>query len=224
MTEAGVVSLVVFDLDGTLVDSLADLAGAANATLARLAPEATALSLTEVRSFVGDGAGKLVSRSLAARGVAANRQEALSIFMTAYRGRLLAETRLYDGIADVLDAIAPGRTLAVLSNKPGELCRTILDGLGVATRFARVWGGDDAPKKPDPAGLSRLVAELGATRATTLMIGDSPNDVKAGRAAGVRSVGVGYGFDPAGTRAEEPDAWITAPRELVALLARLDAA
>ena len=212
--------LVAFDLDGTLIDSLADLASAANTMLAQLAPGAAPLSPAEIRGFVGDGAGKLASKTLAARGLA-SKPEALPVFLEAYRRALLDQTRLYDGVLEMLDALRPSHTLAVLSNKPGEMCRAILQGLGVADRFARIWGGDDAPKKPDPAGLSMLVRELGATPATTVMVGDSPNDLRAGRAAGVRGIGVTYGFDPAGVLAENPELVVRSPAELLGLLRTL---
>ncbi len=211
-------SLIVFDLDGTLIDSLADLRSAVNATLAELAPEAAPLSDAEVRQFVGDGARTLVSKSLAARGVSATLDDTLAIFLSAYRRGMLDETRLYDGVLEMLDALRPGYTLAVLSNKPGEMCRAILEGLSVADRFACIWGGDDAPKKPDPAGLLKLVADLGVTKATTVMVGDSATDVKTAKAARVRGIGVSYGFDPKGVLAAIPDVVVCSPAELLGAL------
>jgi phosphoglycolate phosphatase len=212
------VRLVVFDLDGTLIDSAADLAAAANAMLTHFAPAASALSLTDVRSFVGDGARKLVERTLRARGLAVPAEEGLSVFLPAYRACLLERTVLYPGVREALDALGATRTLAVLSNKPGGMSRTILAGLGVADRFSRIYGGDDVPKKPDPAGLLQLARELGAAPAETLMVGDSATDIRTGRAAGVRTAGVSYGFDRAGAERERPELMVSDLGELPGLL------
>jgi len=212
------VRLIVFDLDGTLIDSAGDLASAANVMLEQLVPGAQPLDEAEVRSFIGNGARMLVARSLAARGLALPVERARSLYLEAYRACMLDRTRLYPGVREALDALRSSRTLAVLSNKPGDMSRAILGGLGVADRFARVYGGDDVPKKPDPAGLQQLAAELGAAPGETLMVGDSKNDVGAGRAAGMRTVGVLYGYDRAGVEAERPEALLSDLRELPALL------
>jgi phosphoglycolate phosphatase len=212
------IRLVVFDLDGTLIDSAPDLASAVNAMLARLHPAAAPLSEAQVRSFVGDGARTLMERSLAARATSLAVEDALAVFLDEYRARMLQRTRLYPGAREVLDALAGTRTLAVLSNKLGDMSRTILAGLGVADRFARICGGDEVPKKPDPAGLRQLVTELGATPSQTAMIGDSANDVRTGRAAGARTVGVTYGYDGAGMLGQQPDAVLDELGQLPALL------
>ena len=202
MTPAG---LVVFDLDGTLIDSSADLAAAVNATLARIAPGTPPLPLDRVRSLVGHGAGALVARALAEAGLAHRPEDVLPAFLEVYRGRMLDETSLYPGVAEGLEALR-GYTLGVLSNKPGDMCRAILEGLGVAGRFARICGPEDVPRrKPDPAGLLWLMGEAGAGAQSTAMVGDSAVDVRTGRAAGVLTVGVSYGLDPEGLRAEPPD-------------------
>jgi len=212
------VRLLVFDLDGTLVDSLADIAGAANATLGRLAPGVTPLSREDVRAFVGEGARQLVERCLAARDLSHSADEVLPLYLDTYRTGLLVETRLYPGVAEALDALG-GRTLAVLTNKPGDLSRAILQGLGVAGRFARIWGGGDVPaKKPDPAGLLALAAALGARPEETALVGDSAVDVRTGRAAAVMTVGVTYGFDPEGLSRERPDRLIDDLRHLGAVV------
>lgn len=212
------VRLVVFDLDGTLIDSARDLATAVNRMLLGLAPGSAPLALEDVRSFIGNGARTLVARSLAARGLTDPPERALPTFLDAYRGCLLATTRLYPGVREALSALRASRTLAVLSNKPGDMSRAILAGLRVADRFARIYGGDDVPKKPDPAGLIQLMAELGVSAPETLMVGDSANDVRTGRAAGVRTAGVTYGFDAEGVEAERPDVVIGDPGELPGLL------
>ena len=209
--------LVVFDLDGTLVDSSQDLCTAINRMLAVLAPGATALSHPQVRSFVGDGARALVGRSLEAAGVAADVDPALPVFLEAYRGCLLDSTRFYPGVLDALDALRP-LPLAVLTNKPGDLSRDLLAGLGAAGRFVRVVGGGDAPRKPDPGGLRALMAECGAAPAETVLCGDSAIDVATGRAAGAFVVGVDCGFGSAGFADAPPDLRLPSVAELPAAL------
>jgi phosphoglycolate phosphatase len=213
--------LVVFDLDGTLVDSSGDLSAAINVMLAELAPGLPALDLGTVRSFVGDGAAALVRRSLDQAGLGIDTQAALPVFLKAYSAHLLDTTRLYDGILPMLDALRD-RTLAVLTNKPGGFSREILAGLGVLDRFVEAWGPEDAgAKKPDPAGLLRLVERCGVRPADAVLVGDSPIDVATARAAGVASIGVLWGFDPRSLRARQPDVEVGAPLDVAAALARL---
>ncbi len=151
--------LVVFDLDGTLVDSLADIATALNRTLARLSPGIPALSRDAVRPLIGSGARELIARALSRVELDAPVDEALALFLESYRGGLLDETRPYPGVVAGLDRLR-GLTLAVLTNKPGDMSRAILKGLGLADRFVSIYGGGDvSSKKPDPAGLRRLLAE-----------------------------------------------------------------
>jgi len=208
----------VFDLDGTLVDSARDLATAVNATLARVAPEAPPLPLSTVRAFVGDGAGVLVARTLTRVGLSLSAEEVLPIFLERYAACLLESTVLYPGVREALDALRP-RLLAVLSNKPGNMSRAILAGLGVAERFFRIYGGGDLPtRKPDPGGLNRLLADAGVTREEAVLVGDSAVDVRTGRAAGVRTVGVTYGLDSDGLRREEPDHLLSDLRDLIPLV------
>jgi phosphoglycolate phosphatase len=209
---------VVFDLDGTLVDSLRDLATALNATLAHISPATPPLPLETVRAFVGDGAGILVARTLARAGLSVRPEEVLPVFLERYAGCLLASTVLFPGVREALDALRP-RHLAVLTNKPGNMSRAILAGLGVAERFFRIYGGGDlATRKPDPAGLLRLLAEVGVPPEEAMMVGDSAVDVRTGRAAGVRTVGVTYGLDPEGLRQEGPDHLLGDLRDLGALV------
>jgi phosphoglycolate phosphatase len=147
----------------------------------------------------------------------------LPVFLEVYRGRMLDETVLYPGAVEALDALR-AYTLAVLTNKPGEMSRAILEGLGVAGRFARICGPEDVPgRKPDPAGLLSLMAEAGMGREATAMVGDSPVDVRTGRAAGVLTVGVSYGLDPEGLRADPPDVTIDDLRKLADVLRGLRA-
>lgn len=208
------VRLVVFDLDGTLIDSCEDLTAAVNATLACVAPGTRALPASRVRALIGSGARNLVLRSLAEAGVVRPVEDVLPAFLKTYRRGLLERTRLYPGVEEALDRLGD-RTLAVLSNKPGDMSRAILEGLGVAGRFARIYGGDDLPgKKPDPAGLLRLMEEMGTRPAEVAIVGDSAIDVRTGRAAGVRTIGVTYGFDPGSFEADPPDLLVDDLREL----------
>jgi len=214
------VDLVVFDLDGTLIDSAGDLAASVNAALQRLSPRSLPVSLERVRTFIGDGAAMLVARTLAAAGVSVSPDAALPVFLECYSERLLDTTVLYPGVAEALDALRD-RTLAVLTNKPGEMSRRILEGLGVAGRFARICGAGDVPaKKPDPAGLRMLLDEAGIPPSGAALVGDSAIDVRTGRAAGVRTVGVTYGLDRDSLRASPPDDLIDDLRELAARLAQ----
>ena len=208
------VDLVVFDLDGTLIDSAGDLARSVNAALERLAPGTPPVPLDRVRTFIGDGAAMLVSRTLGAAGVSVSTEEALRVFLDCYQARLLDTTVLHAGVLESLDALGD-RTLAVLTNKPGEMSRHILQGLGVAGRFARICGAGDVPaKKPDPAGLRLILDQTGVPPEAAVLVGDSAIDVRTGRAAGVRTVGVTYGLDPAGLEAMAPDVLIADLREL----------
>ena len=210
--------LVVFDLDGTLVDSASDLASAVNATLSRLAPAAPPLPLDRIRSFVGHGAGMLVARALEEAGLPHRPEDVLPLYLEVYRGRMLETTTLYPGVSEALDALR-GHALAVLTNKPGDMSRAILDGLGVASRFARICGPEDVPRrKPDPAGLLWLMQDAGVGPAAAAMVGDSPVDVRTGRAAGVLTVGVTYGLDPDGLRTDPPDVLLDDLRGLPDLL------
>jgi phosphoglycolate phosphatase len=212
-----VASLLVFDLDGTLVDSSRDIAAAMNTALGRLAPGTPEIPLPAIVSYVGEGARLLVERSLRHVGLDLSPEELLSVYLECYRERLLDTTCLYPGVAGALDTLT-GATLAVLTNKPGDLSRAILEGLGVGARFARVVGGGDGPsRKPDPAGLLQLMADLDGTPAGTWMIGDSATDVDVARAAGVRVAGVTWGFHPRELRAARPDLLIDAPHELASL-------
>jgi phosphoglycolate phosphatase len=209
--------LVVFDLDGTLIDSVADLATALNHTLKELDPSTRPLPLDRVRTFVGEGARVLVDRSLEAVSLDVPVDRALAVFMRHYADHLLDATRPYPGIPELLQRLN-GR-LAVLTNKPGEMSRRILDGLGLAQHFFAIYGGDDLPwRKPDPRGLVRLVEESSIARDQAVLVGDSAIDVRTARGAGVRVIGVTWGLAPESLEAEPPDELARDAAELERLL------
>lgn len=185
--------LVVFDLDGTLIDSRQDLADAANALIVERG--GSPLPVDAVTGMVGEGAALLVRRALTAAGLAPDLDSALPRFLALYDERLLAHTRLYPGTMEALDAMAARATLAVLTNKPQRPTETILRGLQLDGYFEHVIGGDTPlGRKPDPAGLRQVMASAGAPAAGTILIGDSAIDLRTARAAGVRVCLVRYGF------------------------------
>lgn len=186
--------LIVFDLDGTLVDSCKDIADAANLVLESAG--AAPLAEDAIGRMVGDGAATLVARAFAAAGRTPP-DDALERFLTFYDGRLLANTRAYPGIRHVLDTLEPRLPLAVLTNKPLAATRAILSGLDLARYFpaGRVLGGDGPlPRKPDAAGLVALAADCGVDLADTLLVGDSIIDWRTAHGAGSRVCLARYGF------------------------------
>ena len=211
--------LIVFDLDGTLIDSQADLADAANALIAERG--GTPLTVQQIAAMVGDGAAVLVRRALAAVHLPDDPAIALARFLELYDERLLRTTRLYDGMEAVLDDLSGRAALAVLTNKPAGATRRILDGLGLAETFRSIVGGDGPfPRKPDPAGLMHLIHDANSTAAQTVMVGDSAVDVATARAAGTRLcvARYGFGFKPAAVDLREGEMAVDRSEDLVAAL------
>ena len=187
------IGLVVFDLDGTLVDSQRDLAEATNGLLAELG--ASPLSHDVITSLVGEGAAVLVRRALERAGLDPETPGALDRFLTHYNDRLLETTRPYPGMVDTVRSLGARHRLAVLTNKPQRPTMQILKGLGMDVWFSDVIGGDSAHgRKPDPSGLLDLVARAGVTPAGTLLVGDSPVDLATARRAGTHICLARYGF------------------------------
>lgn len=185
--------LVAFDLDGTLVDSAQDLADSGNALLRSYG--AQPLTTPEVIAMVGDGARELVRRLLEARRVAVPLNHALARFVALYDARLIATTRPYDGVVEMLQEASARARLAVLTNKPAKPTLRLLDAFDLRKYFADIVPGDgDAPRKPDPAGLTALVERAGVDASRALMVGDSPVDVQTAINAGVPMCLVRYGF------------------------------
>jgi phosphoglycolate phosphatase len=219
--------LLVFDLDGTLIDSAQDLCNSVNASLAEfnLGP----LPDPTIAGFVGNGAPMLMRRALALAGNIAPRQvnealfaEAYAFFLQHYRKHKLDFTYAYEGVLDALKALrklhdAPGgpqRTMAVLTNKPVRPARGICEGLGLADYFLHIYGGDSfSLKKPDPLGLRSLMKETGATPEETVMIGDSSVDVETARNAGAWSIGCAFGFGPQNILDNPPDVLVSTAAE-----------
>jgi phosphoglycolate phosphatase len=186
-------TLIVFDLDGTIVDSREDLADSTNEMLASYG--ARPLAIEAVTAMVGEGAKMLVARALRAAAPEADLAEALERFREVYDRRLLVHTRPYDGLPAVLNAAAARSALAVLTNKPEAPTRRLLDAFGLAPHFALVVGGDSGfPRKPDPAGLAHIMLDVQSTPERTLVIGDSNVDWETARRAGTSFCAARYGF------------------------------
>jgi phosphoglycolate phosphatase len=185
--------LVVFDLDGTLIDSRRDLADAANALIVERGGQA--LAVDAVAGMVGEGAALLVKRALTAGGLEPDVAAGLPRFLELYDDRLLNNTHLYPGTREALEAIARTARLAILTNKPQQPTERILEGLDVARFFSDVIGGDTPfGRKPDPAGLLHLVSVSNSSPGMTTLVGDSAIDLRTARAGGVRICLVRYGF------------------------------
>ena len=212
--------LIVFDLDGTLVDSIHDLAEAAS-DLSEASGGAR-LSDEDVALMVGDGAGVLVQRVLARAGMPVDQPGALEQFLAIYETRMFDTTRAYPGMADTLRAMADSHALALLTNKPEAASRSILAHTGLEPFFAHMVFGDSATgRKPAPDGLRWLMERNGASAERTVLIGDSDVDLGTARASGVRLCLARYGFgfvrvDP--TMIQEDDLVIDQPSDLLSVL------
>jgi len=212
--------IVVFDLDGTLIDSAFDVAASANELVTTLG--GTPLDLDDVTMMIGDGAGVLVRRALAAGGLNPETPGALARFLEIYDRHLLDRTQPYPGVKETLSIAVRRARLAVLTNKPQAHSERVLEGLGLRDFFAAVVGGDNAlGRKPDPAALVALMAEAPAE--PTLLVGDSPIDYLTARAAPCTFAWARYGFG-AGRFANAPPATpyvLDKPSDLVGVLDRL---
>jgi phosphoglycolate phosphatase len=188
--------LLVFDLDGTLIDSKLDLALSVNATRANAGLDPIAHE--EIYSYVGNGAPMLIRKSLGPEASDEQAEEGLLFFYQYYREHMLDNTRLYPAVREGLDRLAAGGSrLAVLTNKPVRFSSEIIARLGLDGHFERVYGGNSfETKKPDPQGLNLLLEELNTPKERALMVGDSSVDVLTARNAEVASCGVTYGLQP----------------------------
>jgi phosphoglycolate phosphatase len=213
------IKLVIFDLDGTLIDSRLDLVHSVNASLRHIGrPE---LPEDVIASYVGDGAPILIQRALGPEATdEALVREGLEFFLSYYRAHKLDHTKIYPGVIDALTAIQNSgngtpRKLAVLTNKPVNPSRAIVQEIGLGRFFSQVYGGNSFPtKKPEPEGARVLLKENGVHPDQAVMIGDSHVDVRTGMNAGLYTVGVTYGFAPHTLEAEPVDVQVDTPAEL----------
>jgi phosphoglycolate phosphatase len=206
---------LIFDLDGTLIDSKADLIASVNATRAYMNMEA--LPGEVVASYVGNGAPVLIRRSLGEQASESQVETALKYFLDHYHEHCLDQTRLYPGARATMEAARErGTVLAVLTNKPVRISNIILEGLGVANWFFRVYGGNSfAAKKPDPIGIHTLREESHVEAERTVMVGDSKVDILTARNAGVYSVGLTYGLQPESLMEVPPDLLLDRMEDLI---------
>jgi phosphoglycolate phosphatase len=213
------IELVIFDLDGTLIDSRLDLIHSVNAMLRHFGrPE---LPGDVVASYVGDGAPMLVRRALGDPDDEKFFKQGLQFFLEYYREHKLDYTHVYPGIPEALEQIRSNgatRKMAVLSNKPVNPSRAIVKALGLADFFVNVYGGNSfETKKPDPLGVKTLLKETATPAANATIVGDSSIDVLTGRNAGIATCGVTYGFAPHTLCEAPPDVLLESPQELGAL-------
>jgi len=219
------IKLVIFDLDGTLIDSRLDLVHSVNAALRHIhRPE---LPEDVIASYVGDGALILIQRALGEESFdEALVRKGFEFFLSYYREHKLDHTTVYPGIQEALAAIQNSgnghpRKMAVLSNKPLNPSRAIVEALGLGKYFSQVYGGNSfATKKPDPEGALKLVSEAGVRPEETAIVGDSHVDVRTGRNAGLWTIAVHYGFAPHTLESSPADVSVDHPAELAAVFRR----
>jgi len=218
LIQPGSIDLLIFDLDGTLIDSKEDLANAVNAARRRmgLAPLANEL----VYSYVGNGAPTLMRRAMGPEATEADVQTALEYFMAYYKEHMLDCTTLYPGVREGLDELRDGgMKMGVLTNKPVRFSQLLVERLGLGAHFFRVYGGNSfEEKKPDPEGVYKLLEESGVAAGRAMMVGDSDVDIRTARNAGILACGVTYGFQPETLDEVPPDVRLGDLRQLAAML------
>lgn len=221
--------LLVFDLDGTLIDSAQDLCNSVNATLVHF--QRNPLPDEAIARYIGNGALMLVRRALSHNGDGALDEvllaEAHNYFLDYYREHKLDSTYAYDGVLEALAALrrmhdapdATARAMAVLTNKPVRPARAICEALGLAPYFMNIYGGNSfSTKKPNPEGLFALMQEASARPEETVMIGDSQVDVETARNAGAWVVGCTFGLSPESLHQLPPDVLVDSPADWTGLL------
>jgi len=207
--------VLIFDLDGTLIDSKLDLAHSVNAARSQMGLPPISNEL--VYSYVGEGAPVLIRRAMGAEAPQEDVDRALAFFLEYYRQHQLDYTTLYPGVQEALEALkSSGARLSVLTNKPVRISNEILGGLGVKNLFDYIYGGNSFEfKKPHPIGIHTIVRDSNAVRERTIMVGDSGVDIQTARNAGVLSCGVSYGFQPETLVTYPPDFMIDNMGELI---------
>ncbi len=210
--------LVIFDLDGTLIDSKLDLAHAVNATRDMMGMPP--LDNEIIYSYVGNGAPVLIRRAVGPEASDDELQRALDYFLAYYRDHMLDYTVLYPGVKETLDALrSDGKKMAILTNKPVRISKAIVEGLGVGENFSHVYGGTSfEQKKPHPVGVDTLLSDTATDRSRALMVGDSAVDIRTARNARIASCGVTYGFQPESLITDPPDYLIDRMEQLLQLL------
>jgi phosphoglycolate phosphatase len=215
-------SAILFDLDGTLVDTAPDIHAALNVTLA--AAGRPSMPIESVRAMVGDGARKLVERGLAATGgmTEATADAGTERFLEHYTANLSRLSRPFPGVAEALALLKDrGCRLAVCTNKRVGFSERLLDDLALAGYFEAIVGGDSLPvHKPDPGHVLATLARLGAGAGSGLMVGDSTNDVRAARGAGIPVIAVSFGYTAIPPHELGADLLIDSFAELPASVAR----
>jgi phosphoglycolate phosphatase len=210
------VRVLIFDLDGTLIDSKLDLAHAVNAMLEHMGR--TPLAHEMVYSYVGNGAPMLVRRALGEGATDAECEKGLAHFLAYYRAHMLDNTVTYPGVREGLEKLK-GKAMAVLTNKPVRFSEEILNGLGLSRYFRFVYGGNSfEKKKPDPMGVETILRDLAAPPADAMMVGDSDVDIRTARNSGIWACGVSYGLGTESLRAHPPDIMLDSLEELPARL------
>jgi len=206
--------LVIFDLDGTLIDSKLDLVHSVNA--AREHMQLGPISPDLVASYVGSGAPVLIRRVLGPDASEADVQRALRYFLDYYREHMLDNTYVYPGVREALDRLRDAAVeMAVLTNKPVRFSQALVHGLGLGPHFFRIYGGNSfEQKKPDPVGILTLLEEAGVAKERTMMVGDSNVDVRTARNAQVMACGVTYGFQPESFEQDPPDLMVDDMQQL----------
>jgi phosphoglycolate phosphatase len=213
------VRVLIFDLDGTLIDSKLDLALAVNAMLSHMGRNE--LIHDDIFALVGNGAPVLVRRALGPGVTDEEVDVALPYFLSYYREHMLDNTVLYPGVREALDQLDAdhSRSLAILTNKPVRFSQAIVDGLGISGHFKYVYGGNSfAQKKPDPIGVTTLLDHFAATAPEAMMIGDSEVDVQTARNSGTWACGVTYGLGSERLPQCAPDLLLDSLLELPPLL------
>jgi len=212
----GAVRALIFDLDGTLIDSQRDLIHSVNATLRELGRRE--LAEETISGYIGHGAPQLVARALGEGCTEEERQRALQFFLSYYELHKMDTTRAYPGVAETLEKLAE-RPMAVLTNKPVRISVRILEEMGLAKYFRAIYGGNSfETKKPDPQGATAILRELGAPPREALLVGDSEVDVQTARNTGTLAAAVNYGFGVHDRRAYPADIYLERFGELVPLL------
>ena len=211
--------LIIFDLDGTLVDSYRDIAASVNEFLEKRGKEP--LPPGRIYGFIGRGVRKLLDRALGGLASEEELDRAIGQFLPIYRNHLLDTTRPFPGVMEALARLEKSNHLAVLTNKPRVEAVAILDGLTMSRFFRWIFGGESFPRrKPDPAGVNALIDLAGASRDRTLLVGDSGVDFETARNAAVAFCLVSYGRETEALRKLNPDYLVDRLDELPALLTR----